>query len=40
MGEMNTKEGKTCDPVWCNAEDPLFMLYTRLVKVYDNITGF
>lgn len=28
MGEMNTKEGKTCDPVWCNAEDPLFMLYT------------
>ena len=35
MAEMNTEEGKTCDPIWCDAEDPLFMLYTRLVKVYD-----
>ncbi len=25
---MKTAEG-TCDPEWLDAEDPLFMLYTR-----------
>ena len=28
--EMNPAQG-TCEPEWLDAEDPLFMLYTRFV---------
>ena len=30
--EMKTVDG-ACDPEWMNAEDPLFMLYTRYFYV-------
>lgn len=33
--EMDDVE-PSCYPVWVSAEDPLFMLYTRLVRSIDS----
>lgn len=32
--DLVQKENTECDPVWLDAEDPLFMLYTRSVFQY------
>lgn len=31
------KASADCDPVWLDAEDPLFMLYTRLVALMPSL---